>query len=70
MSGATLSNSGERNVAAQDRGRILPFTSTGGAKPIAAIGTDAGRLVAARGGLEGLAPPHRFKARTAASGGQ
>ena len=43
---------------------------SGGAKPIAAIDTDAGCLAAAWGGLEGLAPPHRFKARTAASDGQ
>ena len=38
---------------------MLPFTSAGGAKPIAG-----------RGGLEGFTPPHRFKARTAASDGQ
>ena len=43
---------------ALDRGRVLPFTSAGGAKPIAG-----------RGGLEGFTPPHRFKARTAASDG-
>ena len=43
---------------------------SGGANPIAAIGTDADCLAAARGGLEGLAPPHRFKARIAASDGQ
>ena len=42
-----------------DRGRVLVFTSAGGAKPIAG-----------RGGLEGFTPPHRFKARTAASDGQ
>ena len=51
---------GEQNVAAKlDRGRVLAFTSAGGAKPIAG-----------RGGLEGFTPPHRFKARTAASDGQ
>ena len=51
---------GERSVAAlPDRGRVLAFTSAGGAKPIAG-----------RGGLEGFTPPHRFKARTAASDGQ
>ena len=50
---------GEQNVAAKlDRGRVLAFTSAGGAKPIAG-----------RGGLEGFTPPHRFKARTAASDG-
>ena len=38
---------------------MLPITSAGGAKPIAG-----------RGGLEGFTPPHRFKARTAASDGQ
>ena len=38
--------------------RVLLFTSAGGAKPIAG-----------RGGLEGFTPPHRFKARTAASDG-
>ena len=38
---------------------VLLFTSAGGAKPIAG-----------RGGLEGFTPPHRFKARTAASDGQ
>ena len=42
-----------------DRGRVRTFTSAGGAKPIAG-----------RGGLEGFTPPHRFKARTAASDGQ
>ena len=42
-----------------DYGRVLSFTSAGGAKP------NAGR-----GGLEGVTPPHRFKARTAASDGQ
>ena len=41
-----------------DRGRVLSITSAGGAKP------NAGR-----GGLEGFTPPHRFKARTAASDG-
>ena len=41
-----------------DRERVLTFTSAGGAKPIAG-----------RGGLEGFTPPHRFKARTAASDG-
>ena len=60
MSGATLSLSGERSVVAKpDRVRVLSFTSAGGAKPIAG-----------RGGLEGSTPPHRFKARTAASDGQ
>ena len=50
---------GEQNVAAKlDRGRVLAFTSAGGAKP------NAGR-----GGLEGFTPPHRLKARTAASDG-
>ena len=59
MSGLTLSSSGQRSVAAlPDRGRVLLFTSAGGAKP------NAGR-----GGLEGFTPPHRFKARTAASDG-
>ena len=59
MSGATLANCGERSVAAlPDRGRVLSITSAGGAKP------NAGR-----GGLEGFTPPHRFKARTAASDG-
>ena len=48
MSGVTL----------PDCGRVLLFTSAGGAKPIAG-----------RGGLEGFTPPHRFKARTAASDG-
>ena len=38
---------------------VHPFTSAGGAKPIAG-----------RGGLEGFTPPHKFKARTAASDGQ
>ena len=38
---------------------MLTLTSAGGAKPIAG-----------RGGLEGFTPPHRFKARTAASDGQ
>ena len=60
MSGVTLSYCGEQNVAAQpDRGRVLAFTSAGGAKPIDG-----------RGGLERFTPPHRFKARTAASDGQ
>ena len=59
MPGATLPNSGERIVAAQP----------GGAKPNAATETDAGCLAAAWGGLEGFTPPHRFKARTAASDG-
>ena len=45
-------------VALTDRGRVLVFTSAGGAKP------NAGK-----GGLEGFTPPHRFKARTAASDG-
>ena len=49
MSGAALT----------DRGRVLVFTSAGGAKP------NAGK-----GGLEGFTPPHRFKARTVASDGQ
>ena len=44
--------------AKRSREGVLPFTSAGGAKPIAG-----------RGGLEGFAPPHRFKARTAASDG-
>ena len=44
--------------ALPDRGRVLAFTSAGGAKP------NAGR-----GGLEGFTPPHRFKARTAAFDG-
>ena len=58
--GRDSSNSGERSVAAEpDRGRVRTFTSAGGAKPIAG-----------RGGLEGFTPPHRFKARTAASDGQ
>ena len=48
---------------------MLPFASAGGAKPIAATETDAGCLAAAWGGLEGFTPPHRFKARTAASDG-
>ena len=60
MSSAALPNSCDCNVAAlPDRGRVLPFTSAGGAKPIAG-----------RGGLEGFTPPHRFKARTAAFDGQ
>ena len=42
----------------------------GGAKPIAATEMGADRLAAAWGGLEGFTPPHRFKARTAASDGQ
>ena len=47
-SGATLRISGERSVAAlPDRGRVLSFTSDGGAKPIAG-----------KGGLEGFTPPH------------
>ena len=51
---------GERSVAIlPDYGRVLSFTSAGGAKP-----------VAGRGGLEGFTPPHRLKARTAASDGQ
>ena len=59
MSGATLPHCGERSVVAKpDRVRVLSFTSAGGAKPIAG-----------RGGLEGFTPPHRFKARTAASDG-
>ena len=33
-----------------DRGRVLSFTSAGGAKPIAG-----------RGGLEGFTPPHNFR---------
>ena len=53
-------NRGERSVSALPlREGVLPFTSAGGAKPIAG-----------RGGLEGFTPPHRFKARTAASDGQ
>ena len=48
---------------------MFPFAQSGGAKPIAAMGTDAGRLASARGGLEGGTPPHRFKARTAAFDG-
>ena len=48
LSGATLPLSGERSVAAlPDRGRVLSFTSAGGAKPIAG-----------KGGLEGFTPPH------------
>ena len=44
-------NSGERSVAAlPDRGRVLAFTSAGGAKPIAG-----------RGGLEGFTPPHHYR---------
>ena len=43
---------GEQNVAVKlDRGRVLAFTSAGGAKPIAARDTDAGRLV---GWVEGF----------------
>ena len=45
--------------ALPDRGRVRPVTSADGAKPIAG-----------RGGLEGVTPPHKFKARTAASDGQ
>ena len=48
---------------------MFPFAQSGGAKPIAAMGTDAGRLASAWGGLEGGTPPHRFKARTAAFDG-
>ena len=44
-------NSGERSVAAlPDRGRVLAFTSAGGAKPIAGWG-----------GLEGFTPPHHYR---------
>ena len=54
------SNSGERSIAAlPDRGRMRTFAQPGGAKPIAARGTDAGRLAAAWGGLEGFTPPHQ-----------
>ena len=38
--------------------RMCPFTSAGGAKPIAAMQTDAGCLAAAWGGLEGFTSPH------------
>ena len=41
-----------------DRGRMLPFASAGGAKPIAAREMDAGCFAAAWGGLEGGTPPH------------
>ena len=44
--------------ALPDRGRTFPFVSAGGAKPIAAMETDAGFLAAAWGGLEGFTPPH------------
>ena len=37
-----------------DRGRVLPFASAGGAKPIAATQTDAGYLAAAWGGVSGF----------------
>ena len=57
MSGAKLPYSASE--ALPDRGRMHPVTSAGGAKPIAG-----------RGGLEGVTPPHKFKARTAASDGQ
>ena len=57
-------------MTSSDRERMLPFASAGGAKPIAATETDAGCRAAAWGGLEGVPPPHRFKARTAASDGQ
>ena len=50
--------------------RVRPFPIAGGAKPIAAMQTDAGCLAAAWGGLEGFTPPHEFKARTATSDGQ
>ena len=57
--------------ALPDRERTLPVAQAGGAKPIAATETGgADRLAAAWGGLEGFTPPHRFKARTAASDGQ
>ena len=52
-----------------DRVRVRTFAQPGGAKPIAATETGADRLAAAWGGLEGFTPPHRFKARTAASDG-
>ena len=43
---------GERSVTALlDRGRTLPFTSAGGAKPIAARERDAGHLVGWVGGV-------------------
>ena len=48
---------------------MLPVAQAGGAKPNAATETGADRLAAAWGGLEGFTPPHRFKARTAASDG-
>ena len=51
MSGATLPKSGERSVAALPlREGVLPFTSAGGAKPIAG-----------RGGLEGGYPLRTVK---------
>ena len=44
-----------------DRGRVLLFAQSGGAKPIAATETDAGCLAAAWGGLEGFTPPHHYR---------
>ena len=40
---------------------MLPFASVGGAKPIAAMQTDAGCLAASWGGLEGFTPPHNLR---------
>ena len=65
MSGTTPTTRGERSVATEaDRGRLLPFAQAGGAKPIA-----VSAAMRRGGGLEGFTPPHRFKARTAASDG-
>ena len=67
------SNSGERSIAAlPDRGRMRTFAQPGGAKPIAARDTSAGRLVGRcrRGSAVSGTPPTELPVRTQAYDGQ